>query len=970
MKKITFCAALLLFCLGNNIFSQKTQHALTQSVSSEERCVTMEALEQRMINDADYAAFRNAALAIPSIVADAARIACDGSNTIRVPVAFHFDEGFNCGDVNCVLTEVNDQLAVLNDAFGDNTGTPQEAVCPQAYQDGNGNSVASTGTCIEFYMPVPPAATGLDACDLPITLGQFNGGLNGGGSGAGSAWAGIMNIFITNNQCLGVADGIPGAANGDGVTVCQQAFGGTGGPSNACGLDTDNTFGLGATLTHEIGHYLGLYHTFQGGCGNQEPNPPGPFDVLDTPAHSNPTSGTPNGCVNSGCNGGVTPTANFMDYTNDAGMSMFTEDQAQVMNYWANQLFGGNSLADADPNGSINTACGNACNVVCPTTVQTAYSGAEDLCAALGTYTLPTDFSSVVLDNSSSATFTWSTGNYISAGGTAVTGTTINLTNPATCAPVTETYYLNTGCTDNSIQEIDAGTIVLTIYPDPTQFAVTDLVTFTDGVCDAPTWTATAGCAPYLTVTQNGGPTFPVASGASGTVDYDVTLAYPAECCSVPGGDIILTGTIGSTTLNNANDTQPCQNGTQPAVWEIPFTVPTAQNATTINTTGLGSITEVCLDITLNNTDAVNLTLDSPDCGGYEWEDLWLGSAFNGGSNTGPITVCFTPGTANGEFDGTFDGNGNTAAGADGSFANCDVNANQWVLYIADYNCYVNGGATGGTINSATVSFNDGTGVGQPGLCDFTATAAYNCSVACANVDLSITFDGNPDQTSWEIIDVADGSQVGAGGAYTSEAPNSTLALNPVSCLMDGCYELTFYDAADDGMCPRRTATVLTGINIATLGLGGVFNGLPRVGMMCGNYTLTDAAGTTIAVGGGRFGTSETTSFCISGGVLQPLIYEPDNVYARQSTFDNNSIDMWITPTLTSDAITIYSTLDETVDAQISVVNINGKIMQQHSQERNTARDLRLNVSDLPSGIYFVQMVANDIILVEKFVKK
>jgi len=196
----------------------------------------------------------------------------------------------------------------------------------------------------------------------------------------------------------------------------------------------------------------------------------------------------------------------------------------------------------------------------------------------------------------------------------------------------------------------------LTIYPDPTQFAAADLVTFTDGVCDAPTWTS--DCTSFVTVTQNGGPAFPVTTGA-GTVDYDVTLNYPVDCCSVPGGDIILTGTIGATTLNNGNDTQPCQNGTQPAVWEIPFTIPTAQNATLVNTTGLGSITEVCLDITLNNTDAVNITIDSPDCGGFEWEDLWLGSAFQGGSNTGPVTVCFTPGTPNGEFDGTFDGDGN-----------------------------------------------------------------------------------------------------------------------------------------------------------------------------------------------------------------------------------------------------------------------------------------------------------------------
>jgi len=157
----------------------------------------MKALEYRMTNDSKYAAFRNAALAIPSIDNQAARIPCDASNAIRVPIAFHFDEGFGCGDVDCLLPEVLEQLDALNLGFADNTGTPQEAICPQAYQDGNGNSVASTGTCIEFYMPVPPAATGLDACDLPITVGQFNGGLNGGGSGAGATYLLLtINVLV------------------------------------------------------------------------------------------------------------------------------------------------------------------------------------------------------------------------------------------------------------------------------------------------------------------------------------------------------------------------------------------------------------------------------------------------------------------------------------------------------------------------------------------------------------------------------------------------------------------------------------------------------------------------------------------------------------------------------------------------------------------------------------------------------
>ncbi len=244
-------------------------------------------------------------------------------------------------------------------------------------------------------------------------------------------------------------------------------------------------------------------------------------------------------------------------------------------------------------------------------------------------------------------------------------------------------------------------------------------------------------------------------------------------------------------------------------------------------------------------------------------------------------------------------------------------------------------------------------------------TTNFCVAPACANMDLNINFDGNPDQTSWEILD-ANGNPVVSGGSYTGATGGSSM--DEIACLADGCYDLVFYDSANDGMCPRRTATVLTGINIANVGLGGVFNGVPRVGNSCGNYTLTDANGTVLVSGGGRFGSSETNNFCISGGVAQ-LNYNPSDVYALQNTTDDNTVNMWIAPTLTSDRLTVYFNLGETNNTQINVVDINGKIMQQHSQDSNNTQ-LQLNVSDLSAGIYFIQMMTGDTVLVEKFVKR
>ncbi|MEM8712093.1 MAG: M43 family zinc metalloprotease [Planctomycetota bacterium] len=220
----------------------------------------------------------------------------------------------NSGGGNVPNARVLSQIEILNEDFGALAGTP---------------GAQGTDTKIRFELatedPQGQPTNGIMRYDNST---WYNDG--------GSYWNSIawdpdvyMNIYTMgapagSSGILGYVPFLPASSpgsvgsNGDRVVVLNSAFG-----RNAPAAP----YNQGRTATHEVGHYLGLYHTFQNGCGGS--NCYGSGDrICDTNAESQPEYNCPGS--SSSC-GSQDPVRNYMNYSPDTCMSNFTEEQARRM---------------------------------------------------------------------------------------------------------------------------------------------------------------------------------------------------------------------------------------------------------------------------------------------------------------------------------------------------------------------------------------------------------------------------------------------------------------------------------------------------------------------------------------------------------------------------------------------------------------------------------------------------------------
>jgi hypothetical protein len=236
---------------------------------------------------------------------------------IVIPVVVHVL--YRTDNENITNDQILSQLESLNADFNLLNADFKNTPSVFASRAGNANIRFELAT----VDPDGRSTNGIVRKKTGIQLWTDNDKIKYSGHGGSTAWDSnqYLNIWVGNlvSGLLGYATFPGGEMEKDGIVMRTDVFG-TRGRLTA-------PFNKGRTLTHEIGHWLNLKHLWGDiSCGDD--------GVDDTPRQRSSTKGCPLfPRLNNGCNNGTEGDMfmNFMDFTDDVCMSMFTYGQVKMM---------------------------------------------------------------------------------------------------------------------------------------------------------------------------------------------------------------------------------------------------------------------------------------------------------------------------------------------------------------------------------------------------------------------------------------------------------------------------------------------------------------------------------------------------------------------------------------------------------------------------------------------------------------
>lgn len=401
MKKSLLLRSLVLFSFwglyqGPNASAQQS-HVRCQTTEHEQDLNTLnpKRFEQMMDNER----------LISKWIAEHPNAVRNQHSTISIPVVVHIV--WNTAQQNITTAQVNSQIDVMNEDFSRTNADTVNTPAPFAAIAAN----VPYQFCLAQRDPLGNITDGIERRQTSVTSFSTNDDIKHYSSGGLDAWdvTQYFNIWVGpfGGGLLGYAEfPTPGLSNTYGVAIQWDAFGRNGSAASP--------YDLGRTVTHEVGHCLNLYHIW----GDDGSGCTGSDSCADTPNQSAATYG----CYTFPHTDACTPSGNgimymnYMDYSDDNCLNVFTENQASrmiaSMNLFSPSLLTSNGCQpvvlvsdDAGIPAIVNPADGSAsCDTVLTPIVTLKNWGSSALTAATINYQI---------DGGPANTFSW-TGNLAS----------------------------------------------------------------------------------------------------------------------------------------------------------------------------------------------------------------------------------------------------------------------------------------------------------------------------------------------------------------------------------------------------------------------------------------------------------------------------------------------------------------------------------------------------------------------------